>query len=191
MTGLRVPRRRPAAVSMSAPCSTERRALGRERGGGPVLGEGVPAAVSPHRHEGDGAMSAAMAMPGNTAATFLTHFFGPGLADDDRYRAFLTSARHDGTERTAHRFSRRSGRESHYGGLATRSRRSVRGPMRPIRRLARGNSRTPDRLCRRRSRAARRIPAVNGLWVGGQAGPARAGGARRAASTWANSDWSG
>ena len=30
-------------------------------------------------------MTAAMAMPGNTAATFLTHFFGPGLADDDRY----------------------------------------------------------------------------------------------------------
>lgn len=26
-------------------------------------------------------MSAAMAIPGNTAATFLTHFFGPGLAD--------------------------------------------------------------------------------------------------------------
>ena len=26
-------------------------------------------------------MNAAMAMPGNTAATFLTHFFGPGLAD--------------------------------------------------------------------------------------------------------------
>ena len=30
-------------------------------------------------------MTAAMALPGNTAATFLTHFFGPGLADDDRY----------------------------------------------------------------------------------------------------------
>ena len=26
-------------------------------------------------------MSAAMAIPGNTAATFLLHFFGPGLAD--------------------------------------------------------------------------------------------------------------
>ena len=26
-------------------------------------------------------MSAAMAMPGNTAETFLTHIFGPGLAD--------------------------------------------------------------------------------------------------------------
>ena len=36
-------------------------------------------------------MTAAMAMPGNTAATFLTHFFGPGLADDryvvERFKA--------------------------------------------------------------------------------------------------------
>ena len=27
-------------------------------------------------------MTAAMAMPGNTAKTFLVHFFGTGLADD-------------------------------------------------------------------------------------------------------------
>ena len=27
-------------------------------------------------------MTAALAMPGNTAATFLTHFFGSGLAED-------------------------------------------------------------------------------------------------------------
>ena len=27
-------------------------------------------------------MTAAMAMPGNTADTFLVHFFGTGLADD-------------------------------------------------------------------------------------------------------------
>ena len=36
-------------------------------------------------------MSAAIAMPGNTAATFLIHFFGPGLADDryavEKFRA--------------------------------------------------------------------------------------------------------
>ena len=36
-------------------------------------------------------MTAAMAMPGNTADTFLVHFFGTGLADDryvvERYRA--------------------------------------------------------------------------------------------------------
>ena len=38
-------------------------------------------------------MSAAIAMPGNTTATFLTHFFGSGLADDtyvvERFRAML------------------------------------------------------------------------------------------------------
>ena len=36
-------------------------------------------------------MNAAMAMPGNTADTFLVHFFGTGLADDryvvERFRA--------------------------------------------------------------------------------------------------------
>jgi len=36
-------------------------------------------------------MTAALAMPGNTADTFLVHFFGTGLADDryvvERYRA--------------------------------------------------------------------------------------------------------
>ena len=36
-------------------------------------------------------MSTAIAMPGNTASTFLTHFFGSGLADDryvvERYKA--------------------------------------------------------------------------------------------------------
>ena len=36
-------------------------------------------------------MNAAMAMPGNTAATFLVHFFGSGLADDkyvvERFKA--------------------------------------------------------------------------------------------------------
>ena len=36
-------------------------------------------------------MTAAMAMPGNTAETFLVHFFGTGLADDlyvvERFRA--------------------------------------------------------------------------------------------------------
>ena len=36
-------------------------------------------------------MTAAMAMPGNTAETFLVHFFGTGLGDDryvvERYRA--------------------------------------------------------------------------------------------------------
>jgi len=32
--------------------------------------------------DGDGTMTTAMAIPGNTADTFLVHFFGGGLADD-------------------------------------------------------------------------------------------------------------
>ena len=38
-------------------------------------------------------MSAAIAMPGNTASTFLTHFFGSGLSDDryvvERFKAMI------------------------------------------------------------------------------------------------------
>ncbi len=38
-------------------------------------------------------MSAALAIPGNTASTFLTHFFGSGLSDDryvvERFRAMV------------------------------------------------------------------------------------------------------
>ena len=41
-------------------------------------------------------MTAVMALPGNTAATFLTHFFGPGLADDDRYVVERFKAMADG-----------------------------------------------------------------------------------------------
>ena len=40
-------------------------------------------------------MTAAMAMPGNTAETFLVHFFGTGLADD-RYVVKRYRARADG-----------------------------------------------------------------------------------------------
>ena len=40
-------------------------------------------------------MTAAMAIPGNTAATFLVHFFGTGLADD-RYVVERHRARADG-----------------------------------------------------------------------------------------------
>ncbi len=40
-------------------------------------------------------MTAAMAIPGNTAATFLVHFFGTGLADD-RYVVERFRARADG-----------------------------------------------------------------------------------------------
>ena len=41
-------------------------------------------------------MTAALALPGNTAATFLTHFLGPGLADDDRYVVERFKAMADG-----------------------------------------------------------------------------------------------
>ena len=41
-------------------------------------------------------MSASLAIPGNTAATFLTHIFSPGLADDDRYVVERFKAMADG-----------------------------------------------------------------------------------------------
>ena len=58
-----------------------KRKVGREQAGGRMF-ERVSAAVPDHRHDGDGTMTAAIAIPGNTASTFLTHFFGGGLADD-------------------------------------------------------------------------------------------------------------
>ncbi len=44
-------------------------------------------------------MTAAMALPGNTAAIFLTHFFGSGLADDDRHVVERFKAMADGDTR--------------------------------------------------------------------------------------------
>ena len=45
----------------------------------------------PPRHDGGGVISAAIALPGNTAAAFLTDFFGPSLADNsyevEKFRA--------------------------------------------------------------------------------------------------------
>ena len=41
-------------------------------------------------------MTAAMAMPGNTADTFLVHFFGGGLEGDDRFVVERFRARADG-----------------------------------------------------------------------------------------------
>ena len=35
----------------------------------------------PPRHDGDGFIPTAIAIPGNTASTFLTHFLGSGLSD--------------------------------------------------------------------------------------------------------------
>ena len=52
----------------------------------------------PNRYEGERIVSAAIAMPGNTAATFLIHFFGPGLADD-RYAVEKFRALADGNIR--------------------------------------------------------------------------------------------
>ena len=53
--------------------------------------EGGVSAVPDYRHDGGGTMTTAMAMPGNTASTFLVHFFGGGLADEryvvERFKA--------------------------------------------------------------------------------------------------------
>ena len=58
-----------------------------------VPGEDVPA-VPDNRH-GDGIMSTAIALPSNTATTFLSHIFGTCLADD-RYVVEHFKARADG-----------------------------------------------------------------------------------------------
>ena len=57
--------------------------------------EGDVAAVPVHRHDGGGDMSTAIAMPGNTASTFLVHLFGGGLADE-RYVVERFKAQADG-----------------------------------------------------------------------------------------------
>ena len=53
-----------------------------------MSGGGVPA-VPDHRHDGGGTLTTAI--PGKTASTFLTHFFGSGLVDDryvvERFKA--------------------------------------------------------------------------------------------------------
>ena len=73
-------------------------------------------------------MTAAMAMPGNTAETFLVHFFGTGLADD-RYVVERFKARADGDIVPARprRSRRRAGaRRSTRWSRAERPRRCVR-----------------------------------------------------------------
>ena len=66
-------------------------------GSGAAVGvpEGGVAAVPHHRHDGDGTMNAAIAVPGNTASTFLVHLFGTGL-EDDRYVVERFKAHADG-----------------------------------------------------------------------------------------------
>lgn len=65
--------------------------IGRKRAGGGVSGGGRPGRCFPLPADGGGTMPAALAIPANTAATFLTHFFGNGLVDDtyvvERFRA--------------------------------------------------------------------------------------------------------
>ena len=55
-------------------------------------------------------MSTALAIPGNTAATFLTHIFGPGLADDDRYVIERYRALADGNIRRCTETASKGGR---------------------------------------------------------------------------------
>ncbi|MCY4239666.1 MAG: hypothetical protein OXC93_15190 [Rhodospirillaceae bacterium] len=86
-----LPRRRPAAISIPVLFSMEGGGLAVIGAAVRVSGGGRPTAVHPHQQNGDGIMTAAMAMPGNTAATFLVHLFGSGLADDkyviERFKA--------------------------------------------------------------------------------------------------------
>ena len=79
---------------MVAPRATERWSLTGSRAAVACPREGIAAADRP-RDNGDGNMNAAMAMPGNTADTFLVHFFGTGLADE-RYVVEKFRARADG-----------------------------------------------------------------------------------------------
>ena len=64
---------------MRTATESERGAVSGAAGENP--GEGIPA-VPDHRQHGDGTITAAIAFPGNTASTFLTHFFGSGLTDE-------------------------------------------------------------------------------------------------------------
>ena len=53
----------------------------RKRDGGWTSGGAHPA-FPDHWHDGDGARTTAIEFSGNTASTFLTHFFGSGLAEE-------------------------------------------------------------------------------------------------------------
>ena len=82
----------------------EEAARGRERAAVGCPGEDI-AADPCHRHDGDGDMTAAIAVPANTASTLLTHFFSSGLSDDtyivERFKAMVNGDIHrcsDGQE---------------------------------------------------------------------------------------------
>ena len=55
--------------------------FGRERGGGWMSGRGHLRRFPP-RHDGDVAMTTAIAIPGNTASPFVPQLFGSGLFHD-------------------------------------------------------------------------------------------------------------
>jgi len=73
-------------------CPAKRRAWPGAGAAAGCPGEGM-AAVPDHRYTGGGAMTTAMAIPGNTADTFLIHIFGRGLEDDryvvERFRTYV------------------------------------------------------------------------------------------------------
>ena len=90
-------------------------------------------------------MSEAIAMPGNTAATFLTHFFGPGLADDryvvEKFRALADGnirrcsgpAPKGGRRRAAKAVPRSRGRYEcdRHNGMPRKNVRALTGPWDP------------------------------------------------------------
>ena len=82
-------RRPPFTRFLAVPYATESESLAVSGSAAECPGEGF-AAFPEHRHEGDGAMHAAIAVPGNSR-TILTHVFGHGLEDDrnvvERFRA--------------------------------------------------------------------------------------------------------
>ena len=70
-------------VSPDPPRTAESERLAVSGAAGLRPGEDVPA-VPGIQHEGDGTMNTAMALPGNSDSTFLTHLLARGL-EDDRY----------------------------------------------------------------------------------------------------------
>ena len=106
-------------------------------------------------------MTAAMAMPGNTAETFLVHFFGTGLADD-RYVVERFKARADGdivpapAEALAAK-GRRKVKRTTITLKAVKDRTAGPGPCRPLP-CHRAAAVDAGRRCTRRQDTRRRLP---------------------------------
>ena len=83
-----------APIAAGVPRIPERLSPARSGAAAGCPERGIPA-VSDQRHDGGGTMTTAMALPGNTTSTFLTHFFGRGL-EDERYVVERYKARADG-----------------------------------------------------------------------------------------------